>query len=128
MLRGLSGQRVLVLVDGIPMNSARGNGPHPSLVSTGMVDRIEVVRGPGSVLYGTSAFSGVINIVPRGRDVPDGVEVGVSAAAGRCTGSMARGAPRTMRRSWRSSSAAKPPSSERRLARADPPGPPEPSA
>ena len=29
------------------------------------VERIEVVRGPGSVLYGTNAFSGVINVVPR---------------------------------------------------------------
>ena len=63
VLRGLSGQRVLVLVDGIPMNSARGNGPHPSLVSTGMVDRIEVVRGPSSVSYGSDAIGGAINII-----------------------------------------------------------------
>jgi len=40
VLRGLGGQRVLVLVDGMPMNSARGNGPHPSLVDPGQVDRI----------------------------------------------------------------------------------------
>src|SRR4029453_18072838 len=37
VLRGLSGQRVLVLMDGMPMNSARGNGPHPSLVDAAQV-------------------------------------------------------------------------------------------
>lgn len=43
------------------------------------VERIEVVRGPGSVLYGTNAFSGVINLVTRYRDEKPHVEVGVSA-------------------------------------------------
>ncbi|HVP14960.1 MAG TPA: TonB-dependent receptor plug domain-containing protein, partial [Terriglobales bacterium] len=45
-IRGLTGQRVLVLVDGTPMNSMRGNGPHSSLVDPSQVERIEVVRGP----------------------------------------------------------------------------------
>ena len=65
VLRGLSGQRVLVLVDGSPMNSARGNGPHPSLVDPEQVERIEVVRGPSSVAYGSDALGGVINIITR---------------------------------------------------------------
>src|SRR6185436_20275000 len=39
------------------------------------IERIEVVRGPGSVLYGTNAFSGVINIVSRYQHVKPGVEV-----------------------------------------------------
>lgn len=65
VLRGLSGQRVLVLVDGMPMNSARGNGPHPSLVPTGMIDRVEVVRGPSSVSYGSDAIGGALNIITR---------------------------------------------------------------
>jgi outer membrane receptor protein involved in Fe transport len=65
VLRGLGGQRVLVLVDGMPMNSARGNGPHPSLVDPAQVERIEVVRGPSSVAYGSDALGGVINIITR---------------------------------------------------------------
>ncbi len=65
VLRGLGGQRVLVLVDGSPMNSARGNGPHPSLVDPEQVERIEVVRGPSSVAYGSDALGGVINIITR---------------------------------------------------------------
>jgi hemoglobin/transferrin/lactoferrin receptor protein len=64
-LRGLTGQRVLVLMDGSPMNSARGNGPHPSLVDPEQVERIEVVRGPSSVAYGSDALGGVINIITR---------------------------------------------------------------
>jgi hemoglobin/transferrin/lactoferrin receptor protein len=64
-IRGLTGQRVLVLVDGIPMNSVRGNGPHPSLLDPTQVERIEVVRGPSSVAYGSDAIGGVINIITR---------------------------------------------------------------
>lgn len=66
ILRGLSGQRVLVLMDGMPMNSARGNGPHPSLVDASQIERIEVVRGPSSVSYGSDAIGGVLNIITRG--------------------------------------------------------------
>lgn len=65
VLRGLGGQRVLVLVDGMPMNSARGNGPHPSVVGPAQIDRVEVVRGPSSVAYGSDALGGVINIITR---------------------------------------------------------------
>jgi len=65
VLRGLSGQRVLVLMDGMPMNSARGNGPHPSLVDAAQVERIEMVRGPSSVAYGSDAIAGAINIITR---------------------------------------------------------------
>ncbi len=65
VLRGLSGQRVLVLMDGTPMNSARGNGPHPSLVDPSQIERVEVVRGPASVAYGSDALGGVINIITR---------------------------------------------------------------
>ena len=65
VLRGLSGQRVLVLMDGIPMNSARGNGPHPSLLASSMIDRVEVVRGPSSVAYGSDAIGGAVNLITR---------------------------------------------------------------
>ncbi|HZM26977.1 MAG TPA: TonB-dependent receptor, partial [Gemmatimonadales bacterium] len=63
VLRGLGGQRVLVLMDGSPINSARGNGPHPSLVEPEQIERVEVVRGPSSVAYGSDALGGAINII-----------------------------------------------------------------
>jgi outer membrane receptor for ferrienterochelin and colicin len=77
------GNRVLVLIDGQPTND---NWLWSSYVGYDLrtdledVDRIEVVRGPGSILYGTGAFSGVINLVMTGADAPDGREVGVSVA------------------------------------------------
>jgi outer membrane receptor protein involved in Fe transport len=73
------GNRLLVLADGASLNddidnaSAIGNNARVDLHD---VDRIEVVRGPGSLLYGTGAFSGVVNVVGRPRDEPDGVHVG----------------------------------------------------
>jgi outer membrane receptor for ferrienterochelin and colicin len=77
------GNRVLVLIDGQPTND---NWLWSSYVGYDLrtdledVERIEVVRGPGSILYGTGAFSGVINLVMAGPDSPDGREVGVSVA------------------------------------------------
>lgn len=65
VLRGMSGQRVLVLMDGSPMNNVRGRGPQPSLVGAEQIERIEIVRGPASVAYGSDALGGVINIITR---------------------------------------------------------------
>lgn len=88
VLRGLSGQRVLVLMDGMPMNSARGNGPHPSLVPADLVDRVEVVRGPTSVAYGSDAIGGALNMItrdpqtgaPGSRAMPGSVRLGAATA------------------------------------------------
>jgi outer membrane receptor for ferrienterochelin and colicin len=76
------GNRVLVLVDGHPTNDNWLNSSYigyDARVDLEDVERIEVVRGPGSVLYGTGAFSGVINVVTRGRGGTNAVEAGVSA-------------------------------------------------
>ncbi len=85
ILRGLGGQRVLVLMDGTPINSARGNGPHPSLLDAGQVDRIEVVRGPSSVAYGSDALGGAINIITRDPLLPQGEAFRGSARVGGST-------------------------------------------
>jgi outer membrane receptor protein involved in Fe transport len=60
--------RVLILWDGHSMNdvwAGQGYAAHDLDVDLQEVERIEVVRGPGSALYGTGAFFGVINVVPR---------------------------------------------------------------
>ncbi len=68
------GNRVLVTLDGHTMNDDQLGSSYVGYdfrESLEDVQRIEVVRGPGSVLYGTNAFFGVINVVTRdGRDVP----------------------------------------------------------
>jgi outer membrane receptor protein involved in Fe transport len=61
-------KRVLVLIDGHPYNdivAGQGYVGHDLDVDLELVERIEVVRGPGSVLYGTGALFGVINVVTR---------------------------------------------------------------
>jgi len=76
------GNRVLVLVDGQPLNDnwlGSSYLGYDARVGLEDVERIEVVRGPGSVLYGTNAFSGVINLVTR-KPTRSGGEVGVSTA------------------------------------------------
>jgi outer membrane receptor for ferrienterochelin and colicin len=77
------GNRVLVLLDGQPTNdnwlgsSYVGYDARTDLED---IERIEVVRGPGSVLYGTNAFSGVINLVTRGAEGKSSGEVGVGTS------------------------------------------------
>ena len=65
-LRGLDSTRVLVLVDGERLNNARTAtdraGVEVGLVDASSIESIEVVSGAGSVLYGTDALSGTVNI------------------------------------------------------------------
>ncbi|KYF65571.1 TonB-dependent receptor domain-containing protein [Sorangium cellulosum] len=86
-IRGLGepldyGNRLLVLSDG---HSTNDNTLNASFVGSDArddlhdVDHIEVVRGPGSLLYGTGALSGIVNLVPRGRDEPTSAHAAVGA-------------------------------------------------
>ncbi len=66
-LRGLGSQRVLTLTDGVRL-SGQGTGyggGSLSVYDTFSIERIEILRGPNSVLYGTDAFGGVINVITR---------------------------------------------------------------
>jgi iron complex outermembrane recepter protein len=65
-MRGLDGKeqgRVLVMLDGIPINKADGGSVNWNLINTGDISRIEVVKGPGSSLYGGNAMGGTVNII-----------------------------------------------------------------
>lgn len=68
VIRGQSGQRVLLLEDGLRLNNSRRQsdfGEIPGLVDIASVDRVEIVRGPASVLYGSDAIGGVVNIITQ---------------------------------------------------------------
>ena len=85
VIRGQRGQRILLLQDGVRLNNSRRQqdfGEVPALVDVASVERIEVVRGPASVLYGSDAIGGVINIITR-RPVEDGVHGSVRYRFGR---------------------------------------------
>jgi vitamin B12 transporter len=69
-LRGGEAKYVKVLLDGVPMNDP-GGAMDFSALTTDNVERIEIVRGPASVLYGADAVTGVIQIFTRrGRGAP----------------------------------------------------------
>ena len=67
-IRGQRGQRILLLQDGLRLGNTRRQqdfGELPALVDPSSVERIEVVRGPASVLYGTDAIGGVMNLITK---------------------------------------------------------------
>ena len=65
VIRGLTSNRVLILADGQRLENAQFGDEHGPQVETADAERIEVIRGPASVLYGSDALGGVINVVPR---------------------------------------------------------------
>jgi outer membrane receptor protein involved in Fe transport len=67
-MRGLSGNdqgRTLVLFDDIPVNKADEGTVNWHLINKDNVDQIKVIKGPGSVIYGSNAMGGIINIKSR---------------------------------------------------------------
>ena len=69
MIRGLTGPRVLMLDDGLRLEDYSWSDEDGPSVDSRLAERIEVIRGPASVLYGSDAIGGVINVVPE--EVPD---------------------------------------------------------
>lgn len=74
------GARVLMLVDGVPMNEGDRGGIDWDLVPVGDVDRVEIVKGAGSSLYGSAALGGVVNVITR--EIPDGIHARVRVIGG----------------------------------------------
>ena len=64
-IMGMSGQNVKVLLDGIPLVDRGGTKQSLSQVDINTIERIELVEGPMSVIYGTDALAGVINIITK---------------------------------------------------------------
>jgi len=77
-IRGSTGNQVLVLIDGIRLNNTEEGGFNLSLIPLGAVERIEVMRGGGSYIYGADALGGVINIVTKNPGLGPSTTVGAS--------------------------------------------------
>ena len=84
-LRGASSTQTLVLVDGVTLNSPYFGGTDLSAISTANVERVEVVRGPFSALYGSEAIGGVVQIFTK-RSADAGVSGHASFALGNAGG------------------------------------------
>ncbi len=65
MLQGLGSERVLVLLDGQPVSGRISGVFDVSRIPTSVIERVEVVKGPQSTLYGSEAMGGVVNIITR---------------------------------------------------------------
>ncbi len=81
-LRGVGSNRVLILIDGVPQNDNFNNAI--SWVAWGhlhkeMIERIEVVRGPSSAVYGSEALGGVVHIITRRAPAPRRTRVSAQA-------------------------------------------------
>ena len=64
-VRGNESDHTLILVDGIRIGTASAGSATLGLIDTNTIERIEVVRGPKSSLYGADAIGGVVNIITR---------------------------------------------------------------
>jgi hemoglobin/transferrin/lactoferrin receptor protein len=91
-IRGIDGDRVLTQVDGVEVPNSFFNGPyaqtHRNYVDPEIVKRVEVLRGPASALYGSSAIGGAVSyftldaddIIKEGRDTGARLKTGYSSA------------------------------------------------
>ena len=83
-IRGVGGSPtsgVLMMVDGQPQFAGLFSHPVADFYETDYVDHVEVLRGPGSVLYGSNAMGGVINVISK-RPKQDGVHTTLSSQYG----------------------------------------------
>jgi hemoglobin/transferrin/lactoferrin receptor protein len=84
VIRGLKRESIVLMVDGVRLNSAQPAGAIASFLSLPLAEQVEVVKGPASVLYGTGALGGVLNVrLPQARFEPGwAVDANAAAASG----------------------------------------------
>lgn len=69
--------QVLLMMNGIPVQySLQGGRPTLFRLPVANIERVEVIRGPGSAIYGADAYSGIINVITRDASAIDGQSVG----------------------------------------------------
>ncbi|MCF0059003.1 TonB-dependent receptor domain-containing protein [Dyadobacter sp. CY356] len=74
-LMGMSGQSVKILLDGIPLVDRGATRESLGQIDINTIERIEIVEGPMSVIYGTDALAGVINIITKKGDGSDNLSI-----------------------------------------------------
>jgi vitamin B12 transporter len=79
-IRGAESDQVLVLIDGVEVNSTTAGAFNFAHLTTENIERIEILRGAGGTLYGSQAIGGVINIITKKGQGP--LQLGLSAEGG----------------------------------------------
>ncbi len=85
-MRGASSNHVLVMLDGVPLNDPTTGAFDFSELSCDNIERIEIVRGPHGILYGSAAIGGVVNIITGAKAEGPGRSVSLSAGSFRSAG------------------------------------------
>jgi iron complex outermembrane receptor protein len=81
IVRGFDGDRVLVLYDGLSTGTLSSqSGEHAEPIDSINLDRIEIVKGPATLLYGSNALGGVINMITEHHRLHEGAHPGVRGA------------------------------------------------
>jgi outer membrane receptor protein involved in Fe transport len=107
VIRGLFGSRVAVLADGLRLEDYSWSDEDAPSVDARLAERVEVIRGPASLLYGSDAVGGVVNVIPEPLPVSSGAAFmhgGVETyfASGNLEGGVvARGEGATRSLGWR---------------------------
>ncbi len=65
VIRGLSLSNILVLNNSVPMENFQFSEDHPYLIDENGLERVEIIKGPASLIYGSGAVGGVINLIPE---------------------------------------------------------------
>jgi iron complex outermembrane receptor protein len=73
--------RQLTLIDGVPINKSDGGGVNWNRIITSNIDKIELVKGPGSSIYGSNAMGGTINLISK-RPLKKGLNANAKAYYG----------------------------------------------
>jgi outer membrane receptor for ferrienterochelin and colicins len=99
-INGQDGPFTLIMIDGMPVSSGNSGVYSFAGIPMGIIDRIEVIKGPASTIYGSDAMSGVINIITKNPErvsqffgdvratsyAETNAEIGAQIPAGRATG------------------------------------------
>lgn len=80
-IRGANSAHTLVMLNGVRLNPSIGNAAIQN-IDPSTIERIEVVRGPRSTLYGSDAIGGVINIITRGAEAEEGARYEAALTGG----------------------------------------------
>jgi outer membrane receptor for ferrienterochelin and colicins len=64
-MQGMTGNKVKILIDGLPVNGRENGNVNLSQINLNNAERIEIIQGPMSVVYGTDALGGVINVITK---------------------------------------------------------------
>jgi len=77
-IRGANSNHTAVLINGVKMNSSTTGAPALEVINVSSIERIEVVKGPRSTVYGSEALGGVINILTTTDEIENNAQVHLS--------------------------------------------------